>query len=271
MPSLDPFSTRYGIETESPSETAITIIEAMLNHRSVRAYLPNNVDDEALRVLIAAAQSASSSSNVQAWSVVAVRYAERKRRLSVLAGDQAWISEAPLFLVWLGDLSRIFSVASALGEEVEAPHSLEMMLVATIDAALAAQNAAIAAEAMGLGIVYIGGIRNQPEAVAAELGLPPHVMPLFGMCVGHPDTQRTTAVKPRLPQRLVLHEEQYAPLNDISALDGYDDRLQAFQRKQGLRATGWIKPLIDRQRSVANLNGRHRLAEALRALGFEMR
>ncbi len=149
------------------------VLELLLSHKSVRAYLPQPVPDGVLETIVAAAQSASSSSNLQVWSVVAVQDAERKARLSVLAGNQKHIAQAPLFLVWLADLARLDQQAANRGLKAEGLDFLESLLLGVIDCALAAQNAVLALESMGLASVYIGGIRNQTEGVAAELGCRP--------------------------------------------------------------------------------------------------
>ncbi|HMP42460.1 MAG TPA: NADPH-dependent oxidoreductase, partial [Roseiflexaceae bacterium] len=200
---------RYG-DHDQPLDAAWNdTLDLLLSHRSVRAYTDEPLPSGALPALIAAAQSAATSSNLQTWSVVAVEQADRKERLSLLAGDQAHIRACPLFLVWLADLSRLERVAS----QRELPHAAldytEMFLLAAIDATLAAQNAVVAAESLGLGTVYIGGIRNRPLDVAAELNLPPRVFPVFGLCVGWPDPERPAVPKPRLPQAAVLHHESY--------------------------------------------------------------
>lgn len=105
-----------------------------------------------------------------------MRDTERKSRLASLAGEQEHIRRAPLLLVWLADLARLERVAGKVGEACAGLDYLEMLEVGVIDAALAAQNAVAAAESLGLGTVGIGGMRNQPEAVAAELALPPRVI-----------------------------------------------------------------------------------------------
>ncbi|HKD74790.1 MAG TPA: nitroreductase family protein, partial [Ktedonobacterales bacterium] len=162
-------------------------METILNHRSVRAFLPRALPEGTLDLLIAAAQSASTSSNLQFWSVVAVQEAERKSRLAELAGQQQFIRDAPLLLVWLADLSRLDRIAGERQAQVEGTNYLEAFIVGIVDAALAAQSALIAAESLGLGAVYIGAMRNLPERVAEELKLPPHVFAVFGMSVGYPD------------------------------------------------------------------------------------
>ncbi|UCE30002.1 MAG: nitroreductase family protein, partial [Burkholderiales bacterium] len=213
---------------------------------------------------------ASTSSNKQFWSVVAVEDAARKARLARLANGQKHIEQAPLQLVWLADLSRIRAVAETRGAEVAAVEYLESFLVAAIDAALAAQNAAVAAESLGLGIVYIGAMRNHPEAVAEELGLPPACFAVFGMCVGYPDPAVATAVKPRLPQEAVLHRERYMSAQQ-DAIQRYDAHHRAFRVEQGMSVIDWTEHTIGRLASAADLNGRDRLREALLRLGFALR
>ena len=93
------YQARYG-SPDAPTPTAGSpVIDHLLAHRSVRAYLPDPVSDDTLTAIVAAAQSAASSSNLHAWSVVAVRDPTRKARLAELAGDQAHIRQAPLLLV----------------------------------------------------------------------------------------------------------------------------------------------------------------------------
>src|SRR3569833_3811073 len=132
----------------------------LLAHRSIRSYRPDPVPGHTVETLVAAAQSAASSSNLQTWSVVAVEDPARKQRLSEFAGNQKHIREAPLFLVWLADLSRAERLAEREGRPDDGIHFLETLFVAVIDAALAAQNAVVALEAQGLGAVYIGALRN---------------------------------------------------------------------------------------------------------------
>lgn len=246
------------------------VLDCLVRHRSVRRYLPLALPQGALELIIAAAQSAASSSNLQTWSVVAVEDPARKARLAALAGNQKHINEAPLFLVWLADQNRNASVASALEGPKEALDYLEAYVVSALDAGLAAQNAVVALELLGLGCVYIGGIRNQPEAVAAELELPALAAPIFGLCVGYPDPGAPTDIKPRLPQGAVLHRETYASVQH-GQLEAYDAVLAEFQDRQGMPPTGWTKTVASRVASARALSGRDRLREALNGLGFPLR
>ena len=244
-------------------------LDTLLAHRSVRAYLPDPVPEGTVELLIAAAQSAASSSNLQPWSVVAVEEPERKARLAALAGNQKHIAEAPLFLVWLIDLHRLQKIGESEETPSEALEYLESFLLSAVDTALAAQNAVVALESLGLGSVYIGGIRNKPLEVAAELGLPPHVFALFGLVVGHPDPSAPAAVKPRLPQEAVLFRDQYGTDTGVETSHAaYNQRLRAFQQEQILPQRDWTELVAQRIRGQESLAGRHLLRQALSELGF---
>jgi nitroreductase len=247
------------------------VLATILAHRSVRAYLPDPLPEGTLECLVAAAQSASTSSNLQTWSVVAVEDPGRKARLAELASGQGHIVQCPLYLVWCVDLARLRLVAQQRQLVLEGLDYLEPFIVGVVDAALAAQNASIAIESLGLGFVLIGAMRNHPEEVAAVLGLPPHVMALFGMCVGYPDPAVPTGVKPRLPQQAVLHREQYSTAAQSEAFVEYDIRIREFQREQRMTEIDWTRQATARVMTTASLHGRDRIRQALEILGFALR
>jgi nitroreductase len=269
--AADLLRARYGADKVALPSAWNDTLATILSHRSVRAYLPTPLPAGTLELIIAAAQSASTSSNLQVWSVVAVEDPARKARLADFAGKQKHIEQAPLFLIFLADLSRIARIAEAQGLHAEGLDYLETFLVGAVDAALAAQNAVIALESLGLGSVYIGGIRNRPEDVAAELGLPPQVAAIFGLCVGYPDQTKFGSVKPRLPQSVVLHRERYTTNVEAEALDAYDDGLRQFQKGQGMGDSTWRQLALDRVKSIDALRGRDQLSNALHKLGFPLR
>jgi nitroreductase len=247
------------------------VLTTLLSHRSVRAYLPDPLPSGTLECLVAAAQSASTSSNLQTWSVVAVEEPARKARLAELASGQRHIVQCPLYLVWCVDLARLSLAAQERQVALEGLDYLEPFIVGVVDAALAAQNAAVALESLGLGHVLIGAMRNHPEEVTAELGLPPQVMALFGMCVGYPDPAVPTGIKPRLPQAAVLHRERYCAAAQSPAFAEYDARVRAFQREQRMTEVDWTQQATTRVRTAASLHGRDRIRQALEILGFALR
>ncbi|MGA0599636.1 nitroreductase family protein [Caulobacter sp. KR2-114] len=247
-------------------------LDLILSHRSVRRFLDRPLPDGVPQTLAAAAQSAPSSSNLQTWSVLAVTDPERKARLSRLAGDQAFIRQAPLLLVWLLDQHRLRYVGRAQNRPVEALDYVESFLLGAVDTALAAQNATVAAESLGLGAVYVGAIRNRPAEVAAELDLPPHVVAVVGMAVGWPDPDAGLEVKPRLPQAAVLFHETYAWTDaQTAAVEAYNPRIRAFQQRQAMPQQDWTTQALTRTAGPASMAGRHVLREVLGGLGFELR
>ncbi|MBY5816461.1 NADPH-dependent oxidoreductase [Rhizobium leguminosarum] len=248
-------------------------VDTILSHRSVRHYLPTPVPYETVELAIAAAQSAPSSSNLQAWSVVAVEDADRRSRLNAVAGNQRQIAQAPLLLIWLADLARPRAIATERGSTAKGLDYVESFLLGVIDAALAAQNAVVAFESLGLGTCYIGAIRNDPETVSRELGLPDGVFPVFGLTVGFPDpaVPVPAGVKPRLPQSTVLHRESYVSELRQDDLAGYNRVLRSFQSEQAMPLIDWTDQVLGRIATVESLKGRHVLGDVARRLGFKLK
>jgi FMN reductase (NADPH) len=217
-------------------------IELLLSHRSVRRFKPEPVTDEALDVMIRSAQMASSSSNMQAYSIIRVSDPEKRSRIRLVTGQQYYVEQAPLFLVFCADLMRLETACRMQGAPLRA-EGIEPFLVASVDAALAAQNAAVAAEALGLGICYIGSIRNDPEEVTRVLELPPLVYPVFGMCIGHPDQE--PAGRPRLPIEAVLHTDRYDASLYEEQLERYDAVMRDYYRERtgGKKDTSWSEEM----------------------------
>ena len=130
-----------------------------------------------------------------------------------------------------------------------------------------AQNLAIAAESAGLGICYIGGIRNDPAQMVNLLQLPKGVYPVFGLCLGYPD--QDPEVKPRLPTSVVVKQEIYNEEGDKAAIAVYDEQVREYYRTRtgGGHGISWSE-------QVANfLSGKVRphMKEFLAAQGFKFK
>ena len=240
-------------------------------HASVRHYKPDPLPDAMIEAIVAAGQHASTSSNLQQYSVVAVTDAARREALAHLCGDQKHILEAPLFLAWCADLARLDGICQSHGY-TQVTSYVENLLVAAVDVGIAAQNAALAAESLGLGICYIGYIRNNPEEIIRLLELPRLVFPITGMTVGWPS--KPHHLRPRLPLQAVLHRERYTPI-DESALCAYDRAMQATGIYRGrqvpvpgksgeMEGYGWLEHSA-RRVSLAERTG---LRQALEKQGF---
>ncbi|MDF2836031.1 MAG: reductase [Paenibacillus sp.] len=246
-------------------------IELLRKHRSIRRYKDTDVPEEHLREIIVTAQAAPTSSNIQAYSVVAVRDPEKRRKFAELAGNQQQVAETPVFLVWCADLNKIRS-AVRLHEDTELSQNVELFLLATIDAALAAQNATVAAESLGYGTVYIGGIRNNPQAATDLLELPPLVYPVFGLCVGVP--AQDPDIRPRLPIGAVYHRETYSEYGLEDEIRAYDETMSHYYAtrkgggKGGEDETKWSKEMW---RRFDGKRQRDHMHDFLHRRGFELK
>ena len=215
-------------------------IDLLKSHRSIRKYTDQPVGDEALEAIITAGQAAATSSFVQATTVVRVIDPEHRQKIRMLAGDQPYIEKAPEFLVFCADLARASLCCSMHEIEAKTDYA-EQFVIATVDVGLFAQNCAVAAESMGLGICYIGGIRNNIQDVSDLLGLPDHIYPVFGFCIGYPD--QDPDLRPRLPLSVVLKQGTYSADSDRQVIADYDKVVEAYYAKRsgGGKAMTWTQ------------------------------
>lgn len=262
---------RYGLDAAPAAGPWNAHIDLLLSHRSIRGYRPDPLPAGTLETLVAAAQSAATSSNLQTWSVVAVTDPAAKAELAQVANNQKHIEQCPLFLVWLADLSRNRRLGAEEQVDLEALPYFETFLVAAIDAALAAQNATVAAESLGLSTVYIGALRNDPLRVKKVLGLPDEAFGVFGMCVGHASAEATNQVKPRLSQEVVLHHGTYGSSQEGALRADYDAKMAEFSRRNEMADETWSARVKKRMGPLAAMSGRHKLVETLRSMGFELK
>lgn len=222
------------------------VIELLKSHRSIRKFTERKIPRELFAELIRAGQSAATSSHVQAYSVIHVVNPDNRQKIAALAGGQTYVAESSDFLVFCADMKRSTEAAERAGAEVVRGMT-EQLLIASVDTALMAQNVAIAAESEGLGICYIGGIRNNPAEISDILRLPEHVYPVFGMCLGYPD--QNPEVKPRLPVETILKEDYYQDEKDEGQVAHFDETMRKYylERTGGNKETNWseqLKPLF---------------------------
>lgn len=208
-----------------------TTIETMKNHISIRKYEDKPIPDSVIRELIVAGQSAPTSNFAQAYSIIQINDPKTRQIFFEITKGQEHILKAPVFFVFVVDLER-GRKSTVLHQENMDIGSTEAFVIATVDTALMAQNLMVAAESLGLGGVYIGGIRNDPHLVAKTLKLPKNTFPIFGMCLGYPD--ETHEKKPRLPIEITLKKEVYDDANEGSLLKAYDEKIKAYFESRSL-------------------------------------
>ncbi len=218
------------------------VIEQILAHRSIRRFEDRELTQEQIETIVRCAQMASTSSYIQPYTIIGVTDREKKEKLAELSGNQQYVADNGHLFVFCADLHRYEMIEKMENADMEESiASTEKFMVALIDTALAAQNAALAAESMGLGICYIGGIRNDLEQVCEILETPKRVIPLFGLAVGYP--AKISGQRPRLPLEHIYHENRYIPDGEkyISQLEEYNEVVKSYyiERTKGKRSDTW--------------------------------
>ena len=170
-------------------------IDELRNRRSVRAYTDEPISPEDEHAIIQAAFEAPTAGNQQLYSLVIARDQALKERLAVLCDNQPFIARAKLVVIYLADLSRWNDAYLAAGIPARLPGPGDVMM-SVVDAAIAAQNAVVAAESLGIGSCYIGDIMEHYEEFVRLLDLPPYVFPAVMTVFGHPTAQQLERPKP---------------------------------------------------------------------------
>ncbi len=220
---------RFGLDVELGVEPGGEVpddpwLRLVLMRRTQRRYADRAVPDSLVRLLLAAAFSASSKSDFQQASCIWLKERGRRDRLAALFPDMPWIGAAPVFLVFLGDARRLERIGALRGKPQD-NGALEGFFNAAIDAALALQSCVLAAETLGLGTCPISVLRNRIAEVAEILALPDKVFPVAGLCLGYP--AQSGFISMRLPLAASVHVDHYDDSGLAEAVDLYDRRRDA--------------------------------------------
>ena len=185
-------------------------IKQLHARKSVRAFTDEPVSAQDELAILEAACQAPTAGNQQLYSIIVARSQQQKDALAKSCDNQHFIAKAPLVLVFCADVRRWYEafVADATAEPREP--GMGDALLAVVDATVAAQNAVVAAEALGLGSCYIGDILENAETQRDILSLPPYVMPACMLVIGHPKQQQLSRTKPRrFELETVVFEDRY--------------------------------------------------------------
>ncbi len=204
-----------GVE-QGRGRCCVSVIEG---HASVRRFRGDPVPEEDLRVILEAARRAPSGWNLQPYTIVVVRDAERRREIADAVGGQEHVAEAPVFLVFMVDLAKIGDAAAKLG--FEARPTLAALVEALVDVGIASAWAALAAESLGYGVVYVALYEN-PCGVADIVSAGRGTLPVIGLAVGKPAEEP----RPRRRQSLeaLVHMETYRGARGDAVLEVYGER-----------------------------------------------
>lgn len=218
------------------------IIHLLKAHRSIREYSDQPVTQDMVETLVAAGQCVSTSSFIQATTVIQISNQETRKKLCEYAADQTYVASAPVFLVFCADMKR-HRLSCEMHDAPMLSGYAEQFLTASMDCAFFAQNVLIGAESLGLGGCYIGAIRNRIAEVDKILNLPELVFPVFGLCLGFP--AQNPEIKPRLPLSVVLKQERYEDSSDSLLISEYDKTIRHYYstRTDGTKNISWSEQI----------------------------
>ena len=254
------YQNRYGKKTDQNfSKIDITpLINSIISRASVRKFSKKNISKELLTLLLTAAQSAPSKSNLQQYSIMVIQNQSLKNEISKLIGDTKWALTAPVFLLFLADIRRNIKITNHKGYSHK-NNNVDTFMNGVIDSALSMQSMISASESIGLGICPISMIRNIIEEVKNLCKLPKGVFPIAGLALGWPDEKSPVSI--RLPQDIVTHYNTYNEKNLMDKINQYDERVFKVapieRNKQrhvdiyGVAKKGTWSENISRQLSVA--------------------
>ncbi|MDT2739107.1 MULTISPECIES: NADPH-dependent oxidoreductase [Enterococcus] len=226
------------------------VITLLKNHRSYRNFDENyELKDEQLQEILAASRQAPSWMNGQAYSIIVVKNKKLREKLVELNPSNPHMLHSSVFLLFVADLQRTQLVALKQGVDYAVTDSLNPLIIATTDASLALQNAVTAVEALGLGSVIVGSVRNQIDQVSELFNLPPYVYPIAGLSIGKPTVEMQ--VKPRLPEKAVIHYDTYQAY-DYQLIEDYDQTMKKFGEARETKL--WTKKFADYYKEPRNVH-----------------
>ena len=225
-------SQRFGEDFEvDPKLAGLPELASIAAHRVQRSYAARPIEPNLLRLLCACALSAPSKSDLQQADILIVRDETKRKVIADLLPEMPWISQAPVFLVFLANGRRVPALFKLRNRPFPNDH-FDLVFNASVDAALVLMNFVRAAEAAGLGCCPISVIRDHAAKISELLELPDKVIPVAGMCVGWPVEE--SGISARLPLSLTVHEDRFDDGDLVAQVDRYDRRRHAIwpYRKQ---------------------------------------
>ena len=229
-------------------------IASQLAHRTIRAYKDQPLTEEEVTTLMEVARHTATSSFLQSCTILHITDPKVREAIGAASG-QPYVggTKGDLF-IFVADLYRNSRIRAEQGVSSEALGSINLFLTALEDALLAAQNAVVAAESMGLGTVYLGSILADPRPVVQVLELPELTFPVLGLLVGHPDQE--PGQKPRMPLSVTTDREEYVPARRV---------LHADARRLRPRGHRVLRPALGLAPRVLHAPGRHQHRRGWRA------
>jgi nitroreductase len=192
-------------------------LEVIEKRRSIRVYDPTPLSEEEKDAILHAAMRAPTAGAMMLYTIIEVTDQATKDKLAVTCDHQPFIAKAPYLLLFLADYQRWMDLYAAAGCEQRAaelgipvrPPAEGDLVLALMDALIAAQTAVIAAESLGIGSCYIGDIIENCETHQALFDLPRYTFPAALVCFGKPANTPSNSQTPRFERKFIVHHDRY--------------------------------------------------------------
>jgi nitroreductase len=204
----------------------MNLYDLIKKRRSVRNFKDQEIPGHVIEELLDAANNAPSGGNIQPISIILVQEPERRKELAEMVGDQPWVKNAPLSLIFCIDFYRIKKWASMFETDFKGEKALTHFLIAYADLMCSAQNVVILAENHGLGSVYIGTILDAIDKVRKYFTIPECVLPMMVLSIGYPKSIPKNV--PKLKRDVIAHREKYRELSDDDIKKAFEDKYGSF-------------------------------------------
>ena len=216
-------------------------IQELMNRKSVRVFTGEKISQENKELILTAATQAPTAGNQQLYTIIDITNQKLKEKLAVTCDNQPFIAEADMVLVFVADCQKWFEGFKDAGACPRNPGPGDLLLAVT-DAAIAAQNAVVAAESLGIGSCYIGDIMENAEIHREILQLPEYVFPAVMLVFGYPTTQQKEREKPqRVKLSHIVHENGYRTMESIERKEMWKDKTGIMSYEE------WMKRFCERK------------------------
>ena len=216
-------------------------IQELIKRKSVRVFTGEPISKEKKELILTAATQAPTAGNQQLYTIIDITDQELKKKLAETCDNQPFIAEADMVLVFAADCQKWYEGFKDAGADPRNPGAGDLMLAVT-DAAIAAQNAVVAAESLGIGSCYIGDIMENAEIHKEILQLPEYVFPAVMLVFGYPTRQQMYRDKPkRVELSHVVHENVYRTMDAAERKEMWKERAGVMSYEE------WMKKFCERK------------------------
>ncbi len=205
---------------------ANSMIEKQLSHRTIREFLPDEIDEGTIKALLEVARRTATSNGMQSTSIIRITDSNIKRQIADIC-KQEYVFRTPLLFIFVADCYRNMRISRDKGCNEVSAGDMDRFFQAVTDTCLAAQNVVNAAESLGLGALYLGSTLNDAAKLIEVLHLPELTFPVVGLGLGIPN--QNPSLKPRLSNEFKVFENQYHVFdNYLENISEYDDEMQTY-------------------------------------------